>query len=125
MCETKVCSKCKQELPLKKFTNANGGGALRPECNSCAYKQRKLTDKLTLENPLENPLDYNCPICVGSYDELKYCGGKNKENPWATDHDHDTKLFRGYLCHTCNRGLGIFSSLEKLERAKEYLRNHA
>jgi Recombination endonuclease VII len=39
------------------------------------------------------------------------------------DHNHATGLFRGWLCHHCNVGLGHFSdSPELLEAAAEYVR---
>lgn len=37
---TKICNKCKKELPLDKF-NQNGGGTLRPDCKDCRKKYHK------------------------------------------------------------------------------------
>jgi hypothetical protein len=38
----------------------------------------------------------DCPLCGG----------------WASvrDHDHDTNLFRGYICHGCNIRMGQFDN---------------
>ena len=38
------------------------------------------------------------------------------------DHEHQTKKFRGVLCHECNRGLGYFGdSLAGIKKAFDYL----
>ena len=41
---------------------------------------------------------------------------------WHTDHDHETKQFRGILCHHCNTALGLVKdSLTVLDKMKIYL----
>jgi transposase-like protein len=40
------------------------------------------------------------------------------------DHNHTTKQFRGYLCHSCNRTIGqLDEDISRLYRAIEYLQN--
>jgi Autographiviridae endonuclease VII len=54
-----------------------------------------------------------CAIC-GEFPNKKLCH----------DHDHDTGLIRGLLCHNCNTGLGHFKDSEKLLlKAIEYLKH--
>lgn len=41
------------------------------------------------------------------------------------DHDHDTGVIRGILCHGCNTGLGAFQDdAVILEQARHYLKRH-
>lgn len=40
----------------------------------------------------------------------------------CVDHCHKTGIFRGLLCHACNRGIGLLQeSIEILSRASAYL----
>jgi hypothetical protein len=56
--------------------------------------------------------DYLCKICSIDLRGKKQC----------FDHDHDTGMIRGALCHGCNCGLGHFKdSVKLLQRAIEYL----
>jgi len=54
------------------------------------------------------------------------CGGPQSWDPNAPlyqDHNHVTGLRRGYLCSTCNTGLGAFrDNPELLEAAAKYIR---
>ena len=52
-----------------------------------------------------------CPICQA------------EPNSWHVDHDHDTGVVRGVLCHHCNTALGNFrDDVKLLERAIAHLR---
>ena len=56
-----------------------------------------------------------CAIC-----QTKVPGGKGA---FHVDHDHETGVNRGLLCHFCNIGLGNFADDPNLlEDAAEYLR---
>jgi hypothetical protein len=50
------------------------------------------------------------------------CAICKKSDDLAIDHDHDTGLFRGILCRSCNAALGMFKDdSDLLRRAAEYL----
>ena len=116
----KKCSKCKQLLPLTKFSRHSGRPYPRSECKDCNNAMSRLRKKLRSENK-EPDLEYSCPICKRSGHACKGEGGRNS-GPWVIDHCHATKKFRGWLCHKCNRALGhLNDSPELLTRALEYL----
>lgn len=46
----------------------------------------------------------HCPICGISLKELQ----NHKVKKFVIDHDHETGLFRGLICSTCNRALGWY-----------------
>ena len=50
------------------------------------------------------------------------CGTEPNGRALAVDHNHDTGLVRGLLCHHCNTAIGLLDdSPERLIRAIEYL----
>lgn len=115
----KTCSKCKKLLDNSLFSPSSGGKYLRPECRKCGYKlakERKLL-KEKYGTPSKNHI---CPICLKDENQLIGTGGN--ASIWVIDHDHETKQFRGHLCHNCNRGLGVFQDdIERIKRAIRYL----
>jgi|SRR3954452_22401228 hypothetical protein len=53
--------------------------------------------------------DSKCSIC-------------HREAPLALDHDHETGKFRGYICRSCNLGLGqLGDTVEAIRRVLAYL----
>ena len=60
------------------------------------------------------PINNLCELCG--------CEEKIKKYSLSLDHDHETNKFRGWLCNSCNTGLGKFKdSPELLRRAAFYL----
>jgi hypothetical protein len=117
---TKLCSVCKQILPVENFAKEGSKGYLRYECRSCARKHNKIIAKIRKVAP-PVPDNYVCPVCQRGKDQLTTYG-KNKKSVWVLDHDHATEKFRGYLCHKCNLGLGnLGDDPERCKRAAEYL----
>lgn len=50
------------------------------------------------------------------------CGGSSGRRRFDIDHDHATLKFRGFLCHRCNKGLGLLGdNREAVEKALAYL----
>ena len=51
------------------------------------------------------------------------CGNTPKEPGLCLDHCHETGIFRGWLCTSCNTSLGkLGDNIAGLERAIQYLR---
>lgn len=63
-----------------------------------------------------------CCICSVKISYDNYDGDTWCEKPHV-DHDHDTGMVRGFLCHKCNIGLGRIEGMgiDKLDIIKEYL----
>ena len=119
--KTKVCIKCKEELPISKFAKRGKENYPRTECMSCAKKIQSVINKLKQITPKPKS-DHLCPICKCDEKEAKGRGG-TKSTAWALDHDHITETFRGWLCHSCNRSVGNFGDdIERLKRAIIYLK---
>ena len=121
MSSTKTCIKCNKELPLSCFLKRGGENYLRTECKECtrtlAKRRKQLRDKYGL--PHEG---YTCPICGRRESECKGEGSK-RASSWVIDHCHETDVFRGWLCHKCNRGIGAFGdNVEGLQKAINYLK---
>ena len=118
----KTCSKCKINLKDSEFSPSSGGKYLRPECKTCAKKLSKRREQLKKQYGYPD-IGYVCPICLKNEDQLKGSGGN--ASVWVVDHNHETDSFRGFLCHNCNRGIGVFQdNIERLNRAIKYLDNN-
>ena len=119
--EGKVCSKCKEFLPLSAFSPTSGGNYLRPECRACNQELTRVRVKLREKHGMP-PKDYVCPICKGNEEDVKG-KGNTRNGSWVIDHCHETDSFRGWLCHKCNRALGGFDDdTSLLQNAINYLK---
>ena len=117
---TKVCSKCGVEHPIENFGRSSGAKYRRSECNYCNRELGRVRRELKLVTP-PPPEDHRCPICEKTSDQVKGAGGK-KSGHWCLDHDHKTHLFRGWICHTCNRAIGqLQDNVRILENAIKYI----
>ena len=117
----KTCSKCKQHLPTTNFSKRGGENYLRTECKDCNKYLSKRRKELRAKYG-QPPEDYECPICGRTAPEVSGEGSK-RAAPFVVDHCHATDVFRGWLCHKCNRGIGAFGDgVEGLQRAINYLR---
>ena len=118
--EGKECTACKKYKPLTSFSFSTGARNYRNEkCRKCRTKLSALSKKLLKENTYP-PKDYRCRICNGNENEVT--GRRKNQGLWTADHCHKTDEFRGWLCHSCNIGLGMLKdSTDNLKRAITYL----
>lgn len=106
---TKKCRKCKIEKDINNFPHFSTNDAGRKNtCKSCNNELSSLRRNLRSQNP--PPLPGNCPIC------------NNYTTSWILDHCHFSNTFRGYICNSCNLGIGRFNDdVNILYNAIEYL----
>jgi hypothetical protein len=108
-CEHKVCDRCFKRLPSNHFSNnrhkKDNFITKRPSCKNCRkIKDGKSVSKMdrsvwAAKKPkLFEP--FTCPIC-----NKTTIVGISKI---VLDHNHTTGKVRGYLCESCNTGIGRF-----------------
>ena len=121
--EFKVCDRCFKYLPLSSFPdNRYNKNFLkkRPSCKAC----RKINDGKNISpadkklwEETKKPSDYSlfsCPICK----KLSIPGIKKI----VLDHNHKTGKVRGYVCESCNTGIGRFDDdIEILKGAIDWI----
>ena len=104
----KVCSRCKKNLPLSKYTGQRSRlDGLTPHCVDCQRAYRLKAYELDAENyaALFQSQGYACALCEG----VEWGGYRGVP---ATDHNHVTGEVRGILCQWCN--LNLLPELESL-----------
>jgi len=131
---TKRCTKCGEDKELDQFPNERrSSDGVTAQCKACKSEYNKnwrsqkggnLYDRTVrygmspeeYEELLEEQL--NCCACCGSSNPQRKSG-------FVIDHDHNTGLVRGLLCHNCNIGIGqLGDSISGVTNALEYLRKH-
>lgn len=108
MIKTKICTKCKRELPAtidyfhRQCQNKSG---LRSWCKECRSEYSNHTNrlrryKITVEeyDEMYDKQYGRCAICGIHQSEL--------ERVFCVDHNHKTGKVRGLLCNDCNSILG-------------------
>ena len=120
------CRKCDTMKPLDCFTpsaiayeteprpvasrSISGHGRWCKQCSSEYSKGKAIAVKLAGPRPTE-PTPCEC------------CGTITPPEKLHLDHDHITHAFRGWLCRTCNLGIGsLGDNVDGLQRAIAYLR---
>lgn len=105
------CRTCKRHLPISMYqVREDRSGYRAKDCKDCARKESKAVEQLR-------------KIAPPKPDKCDCCGKQMEEHEFYLDHCHETKEFRGWLCNTCNSGIGILGdTIEHLEQALRYLR---
>ena len=125
--EEKICNVCFVLKPMDEFqinqTDAKGRKTRRPSCNICRQdidrrsipsREKKEAKRL---RPTKGTL-WQCPICR----KMGIVGVNVKV---VADHDHYAGRWRGFLCDSCNTGLGRLKNGENyLLNAIAYLKEH-
>jgi len=125
--QTKQCSKCLTEKRLCDFNgNTSGTDAFdkhgyrlrRPECKDCTSKTNMGKNEAK-KKAKQMGIPYVAP-------EGTLCGVCNKlpssRNGLVFNHCHDSNVFRGYCCNSCNRSIGVLGdNIDGLLQAINYL----
>ena len=109
-----ICPKCGH-----KWVKATSGESYCAPCRSAYHRVIR-----ALKKKHSPPEDHICDICGKTEDQLKDMFGKHGivKSKWRLDHCHISGQFRGFLCHSCNSGLGNFQDdPEVLQKAITYL----
>ena len=105
------CRTCEEVLPSSNFRVRKDRSNYRmKDCRSCERDIQRETNKIRKTAPLMP-------------DKCDCCGVKRGEKLLHLDHCHKTKAFRGWICPSCNQGIGnLGDSEEGLENALNYIR---
>jgi Recombination endonuclease VII len=119
----KCCNVCHRIFPIEMFEkNQNGKNnrtVRRPSCRDCRKQIDgvgiSISDKKKWNKSKPKLEIFTCPIC-----EKTTIPGLNSKV--VLNHDHSTGRVTGWICDSCNTGLGRFKDdTEVLKRAIDYL----
>lgn len=119
----KICNVCHKLLPTREFSknqNAkNNRSVRRPSCKTCRQHLEgvNLSPKIRAEWSKKKPNrePFECPVCS----KRTIAGVTCKI---VLDHNHKTGEVRGWICDSCNTGIGRFKDdAELLKRAMSFL----
>lgn len=104
----KICVYCGKRKNKKSFARHIGHkDNLDSRCRKCVKQHTKIRNKL---RKLAPPKPDTCECCFCNPDK------------WHLDHDHIDDSFRGWLCETCNIGIGkLGDDLQGITNALKYL----
>lgn len=120
--ETMVCYSCEKEQPLEAFPKlvyASGAVEYKRRCKACGSYHSKLIGLFKRQHPIDHDT-HNCDICGTTLEEITR-GPKY----FVVDHCHKTETFRGWICSSCNTGIGALGDdPETVRKALDYLEKH-
>ncbi|TSC94505.1 MAG: hypothetical protein CEN87_474 [Parcubacteria group bacterium Licking1014_1] len=118
-----VCHKLKRTTEFAKNQNAkNNRSVRRPSCRDCRIKMEGVsvsrTDRIEWLKKKPNNEPFECPVCK----KRTIAGVTSKV---VLEHDHQTGKPGGWICDSCNTGLGRFKDdIKLLESAIEFLKKN-
>lgn len=106
---TKKCRLCEKEKDINDYPLFSTKEAGRKNtCKECSRQLSQVRKELKQNNP--PPPSGPCPIC------------NIHTESWILDHCHYGNSFRGYICNSCNLGIGRFNDdIFLLQKAIDYL----
>jgi RNase P subunit RPR2 len=120
----KICNICHTIKSVDEFQvnqNAkNNRKVRRPSCNSCRQNidGKAMQDRTEWDSRKPHLVPFECPVCL----KITIPGLTSKV---VLHHDHQTGRIIGWICDSCNTGLGRFrDDPEVLLHAIWYLKNH-
>ena len=123
--DKQICNICFVLKPESEFdinqTDSRGNKTRRPSCKTCRLDidRRNMSSRERKEAERQKPsrgLLWRCPIC-------RKMGIVGVNVKIVIDHDHHIGRKRGYLCDSCNTGLGRFKNGQNfLRNAIAYLK---
>ena len=114
----RVCTSCDNYKEAEHFrlVKTSARVILKSTCKKCEAIQQKSRPKLSTEQRRKYVLKQLYGISLEDYTSMleeqgatcKLCGTTNPEGrgAWHVDHNHETGVVRGLLCHSCNTGIG-------------------
>ena len=128
----KQCSKCQIVKPLSEFYTISKSGNPHGSCKECFKAASKRSrEKLGREHRKNYELQWCYGIDLSAYNEMLEeqdgkcaCGatrGRANREALHVDHDHNTGLIRGLLCHRCNRAIGLVDDPASLRALADYI----
>jgi hypothetical protein len=122
----KICNVC-HRIHKTDFFDLNQNGknnrpVRRPSCKDCRKDidgvAMSAKDKKEWEKTKPINTNFECPICK----KITIAGITSKV---VLNHDHQSGRILGWICDSCNTGLGRFKdNIEILQRAIDYLKTH-
>ena len=108
--QRKICIVCLIEKPLSEFnSHSRNYDGKNSSCKLCHREANRILRKLKKTAPTIPP---KCDLC----------GIECSPQKLQLDHDHETGLFRGWLCNKCNSALGhLGDNVKFVKRALKYL----
>jgi hypothetical protein len=109
--EKRTCTTCSEEREVTDFAlcGQRMRGGERYRASKCKFCKREYDQLMRQLRKAVGPPSPNCDIC-------------RRIGQVVLDHDHVTGEFRGWLCGTCNSGLGgLGDNIQGLHRAIAYL----
>lgn len=118
-----VCHKLKKTTDFARNQNAkNNRSVRRPSCKDCRVKMAgagvSRTDRIEWLKKKPHNEPFECPVCK----KRTIAGVTSKV---VLEHDHRTGKPGGWICDSCNRGLGRFKDdVELLKSGIEFLKKN-